>query len=575
MPSWSCRCLAEVSGVPVIKSPNLVEATQDTGAFVQFSGVLKRVACKLSKTCNDLRLLSSGPQAGFGDIKLPPRQAGSSIMPGKVNPVIPEVMNQVAFEVIGNDVTITMASEAGQLQLNAFEPIMGWSLFKSVPHLTQACKTLQVNCVDGIQANQSCSRKRVAECVTLVTALNPIIGYEKAALIAKTALADRRHDRRHRRSARHHVARRHAGAAGAGEADPADAALVPCRVDARPAAPALAPHANPCFQGFYAVAASACLPRISFSDFRLTFSKGDLMKKLMLVLAAALSRRCRACAGHAEEDQGQRQRSRWACASRPARCRTRSATASTSASTSRSARSVLADVQKQLGMAKLDIKYQPVTSQNRIPLVQNGTVDIECGSTTNNAARQKDVAFAPTTYVEEVRIAVKANSGINAIEQLNGKKVATTTGTTSVQHLRKHERGANVNFEEVFGKDHADSFLLLESGRADAFVMDGQILAGLISKSKNPADFKIVGEVLSVEPIAIMYRKDDAGVQEGGRRQHQGDDQERRARQDLRQVVRAADPAGQHEGRPAGVSDATKAAWANPNDKPMEEYAKK
>ena len=181
--------LEKASGVPVVKAANLVEATQDTGAFVQLSGVLKRVACKLSKTCNDLRLLSSGPQAGFGDIKLPPRQAGSSIMPGKVNPVIPEVMNQVAFEVIGNDVTITMASEAGQLQLNAFEPIMGWSLYKSIAHLTRACRTLRVNCVEGIQANHALLARRVAESVTLVTALNPIIGYEKAALIAKTALA--------------------------------------------------------------------------------------------------------------------------------------------------------------------------------------------------------------------------------------------------------------------------------------------------------------------------------------------------------------------------------------------------
>jgi aspartate ammonia-lyase len=181
--------LAQVSGVPVIRAANLVEATQDTGSFVQLSGVLKRVACKLSKVCNDLRLLSSGPQAGFGDIRLPARQAGSSIMPGKVNPVIPEVMNQVAFEVIGNDVTITMASEAGQLQLNAFEPIMGYALHKSLKHLTQACKTLQVNCVQGIEANHALLAKRVAESVTLVTALNPIIGYEKAALIAKTALA--------------------------------------------------------------------------------------------------------------------------------------------------------------------------------------------------------------------------------------------------------------------------------------------------------------------------------------------------------------------------------------------------
>jgi aspartate ammonia-lyase len=181
--------LALVSGVPVVRAENLVEATQDTGSFVQLSGVLKRVACKLSKVCNDLRLLSSGPQAGFGDIKLPARQAGSSIMPGKVNPVIPEVMNQVAFEVIGNDVTITMASEAGQLQLNAFEPIMGYAIQKSLTHLTNACRTLQVNCVEGIQANHAVLAKRVAESVTLVTALNPIIGYEKAALIAKTALA--------------------------------------------------------------------------------------------------------------------------------------------------------------------------------------------------------------------------------------------------------------------------------------------------------------------------------------------------------------------------------------------------
>ncbi len=185
----ACRLLAEVSAVPVVKAKNLVEATQDTGAFVQLSGVLKRVACKLSKTCNDLRLLSSGPQAGFGDIRLPARQAGSSIMPGKVNPVIPEVVNQVAFEVIGNDVTVTMASEAGQLQLNAFEPIMGWSLTKSIRHLANACLTLQSHCVAGIEANTDLLARRVRESVTLVTALNPLIGYEKAALIAKTAIA--------------------------------------------------------------------------------------------------------------------------------------------------------------------------------------------------------------------------------------------------------------------------------------------------------------------------------------------------------------------------------------------------
>ncbi len=181
--------LAKISGIPVVRAANLVEATQDTGAFVQLSGVLKRVACKLSKISNDLRLLSSGPQAGFGDILLPARQAGSSIMPGKVNPVIPEVMNQVAFEVVGNDLMITMASEGGQLQLNAFEPIMGWALFKSAKHLANACRTLEINCVDGIEPNHPVLSKRVAASVTLVTALNPIIGYEKAAKIAKTALA--------------------------------------------------------------------------------------------------------------------------------------------------------------------------------------------------------------------------------------------------------------------------------------------------------------------------------------------------------------------------------------------------
>jgi len=235
---------------------------------------------------------------------------------------------------------------------------------------------------------------------------------------------------------------------------------------------------------------------------------------------------------------------------------------------------VLADVQKQLGLAKLDVKYQPVTSQNRIPLVQNGTVDIECGSTTNNATRQKDVAFAVTTYVEEVRIAVKANSGITGIAQLANKNVATTTGTTSVQLLRKHERATGIDFKEVFGKDHADSFLLLESGRADAFVMDGQILAGNIAKSKAPADFKIVGEVLSVEPIAIMIRKDDPAFKKAV------DDSIKGLMKsgDIGKMydkwfVQAIPPSNTKVGLPA--SEATKAAWASPNDKPVEEYAKK
>ena len=155
------------------------------------------------------------------------------------------------------------------------------------------------------------------------------------------------------------------------------------------------------------------------------------------------------------------------------------------------------------------VEYTPVTSANRIPLVQNGTVDIECGSTTNNVGRQKDVAFAVTTFVTEVRTAVKVKSGINSIAQLTGKNVATTTGTTSVALLRKHERANGVDIKEVYGKDHGDSFLLLESGRADAFVMDDNILAGLIATSSAPKDYAIVGETLNIEPIAIMIRKDD------------------------------------------------------------------
>ena len=234
----------------------------------------------------------------------------------------------------------------------------------------------------------------------------------------------------------------------------------------------------------------------------------------------------------------------------------------------------LADIRKQLGMAQMSVKFQPVTSQNRIPLMQNGTIDIECGSTTNNVARQKDVAFAVTTFVEEVRIAVKANSGITSIGQLNGKNVATTTGTTSVQLLRKHERANGVDFKEVFGKDHADSFLLLESGRADAFVMDSQILAGLIAKSKIPADFKVVGEVLNVEPINIMMRRDDPAFKKAV-------DDSLIKLMKSGEIAKIYDkwfmqpipPANVRIGLPA--SDATRAAWANPNDKPAEDYAKK
>ena len=235
---------------------------------------------------------------------------------------------------------------------------------------------------------------------------------------------------------------------------------------------------------------------------------------------------------------------------------------------------IISDIRKQLGLAALETKYQPVTSQNRIPLVTNGTVDLECGSTTNNATRQKDVAFAVTTYVEEVRMVVKANSGIASIKDLNGKSGATTTGTTSVQTLRKNERAGGIDFKEVYGKDHADSFLLLETGRADAFVMDGSILAANISKSKNPADFKIVGEVLSVEPIACMLRKDDPAFKKAV------DDSIKRQIADGslaklydKWFMQPVPPTNTKIGLP--LSDATKAAWANPNDKPMEDYAKK
>ena len=185
----ACRYLSELSGLPLKTAANMIEATQDTGAFVQLSGVLKRIAVKLSKVCNDLRLLSSGPQAGFGEINLPPRAAGSSIMPGKVNPVIPEVVNQIAFEVVGNDITITMASEAGQLQLNAFEPIIFWSLAKSITHLTAGCQMLAVNCVAGISANRELLAQRVRTSAGLATALNPYIGYENASMIARQAIA--------------------------------------------------------------------------------------------------------------------------------------------------------------------------------------------------------------------------------------------------------------------------------------------------------------------------------------------------------------------------------------------------
>lgn len=184
--------LREISGVPVILSENLVEATQDTGAYVQLSGTLKRVAVKLSKICNDLRLLSSGPRAGLHEINLPPMAAGSSIMPGKINPIIPEVVNQVAFKVIGNDTTVTLAAEAGQLELNVMEPIIAYSLFTSADMLTRACFTLTERCIRGITANADVCRRMVENSIGLVTALNPYIGYEKSTEIANEALLTNR-----------------------------------------------------------------------------------------------------------------------------------------------------------------------------------------------------------------------------------------------------------------------------------------------------------------------------------------------------------------------------------------------
>jgi aspartate ammonia-lyase len=177
-----------ITGIPVFGAENLVEATQDTGAYVQLSGVLKRVAIKLSKICNDLRLLSSGPRAGLHEINLPAMAPGSTIMPGKVNPIIPEVVNQVAFEVIGNDITVTLAAEAGQLELNVMEPVIAFNLFRSIDMLGAACQVLAERCILGITANREHCRRMVERSIGLVTALNPVLGYEKSTEIARQAL---------------------------------------------------------------------------------------------------------------------------------------------------------------------------------------------------------------------------------------------------------------------------------------------------------------------------------------------------------------------------------------------------
>ncbi len=182
------RYLAEETGLQLILAADLIEATQDTGSFVMFSSAVKRLAVKLSKICNDLRLLSSGPRTGLGEINLPPMQPGSSIMPGKVNPVIPEVVNQIAFKVIGNDLVVTMAAEAGQLQLNVMEPIIAQSLFESMEMLCNGMLTLKHRCIDGITANEEHCKQMVYRSIGLVTALNPILGYEACTKLAKAAL---------------------------------------------------------------------------------------------------------------------------------------------------------------------------------------------------------------------------------------------------------------------------------------------------------------------------------------------------------------------------------------------------
>lgn len=184
--------LRKITGIDLELSANLVEATQDTGAFVMYSSAVKRLAVKLSKICNDLRLLSSGPRTGINEINLPPMQPGSTIMPGKVNPVIPEVVNQVAFKVIGNDLSVTLAAEGGQLELNVFEPVIVQSLFESIEMLKNGMTTLKYRCVDGITANEDRCRSMVYSSIGLVTALNPYIGYEASAQLAKEALISNR-----------------------------------------------------------------------------------------------------------------------------------------------------------------------------------------------------------------------------------------------------------------------------------------------------------------------------------------------------------------------------------------------
>lgn len=194
-PGYSEKCiehLREITELDIKIAKNLVEATQDTGAFVIYSSAVKRLAVKLSKICNDLRLLSSGPRTGLGEINLPPMQPGSSIMPGKVNPVIPEVVNQIAFKVIGNDLTVTLAAEAGQLELNVMEPVIVQSIFESIEMLKNGMNTLKYRCIDGITANVEHCLNQVKNSIGIVTALNPALGYEASTQLAKEALETNR-----------------------------------------------------------------------------------------------------------------------------------------------------------------------------------------------------------------------------------------------------------------------------------------------------------------------------------------------------------------------------------------------
>lgn len=235
------------------------------------------------------------------------------------------------------------------------------------------------------------------------------------------------------------------------------------------------------------------------------------------------------------------------------------------------AHNIAADLQKQLGLQKLRLLQRSITSRNRVPLMVNGSIDLECGTTTNDLNRQKDVAFAHTTYIEQVRVAVRADSGIADVADLAGRTVATTTGTTSVQLLRQHRRAHGVEFRSVLGRDHADSFALLESGRADAFVMDASILMALISRSRSPQDFRLLDAALSTEPIACMMRRNDpafvAAVNASIARQAQDGTLEKLYDQWFMQPI---PPLGQKIGLP--LNEATRNAWRNPNSLPRQAY---